>query len=90
MAIMRLLGHGSGHDLELKASGWLWPYYAGLALISYLGNYGKGLGLIPDVVDMAVLTGFSLGVFWLAIRLRLAPQIIKQSIAAERDEMQTG
>ncbi len=88
MAIMRGLGHGGGQGLELRASAWVFPYYAGLAAISYLGNYGHGLGVIPNVMDMVILAVFSLAIFWLAIRLRLAPDVIKQRIESERDEMQ--
>jgi len=87
MAAARLTGHGRQAPLELKATAWLWPYYGGLSLLSYLGNYGDGLGVIPAGIDMIVLTVFSLAVFWLAVRLRLPGRTIGELIAAEQDEI---
>ncbi len=88
MTVLRFTDHGHGAPLQLKATAWLWPYYAGLALMSYLGNYDGGLGVVPDGLDMAILTVFSLAIFWLAVRLRLSPDIIGDMIAAERDEIE--
>lgn len=50
---------------------WFWIFLAGLAVTSWLGNYGKGLGVLPAGVDLAIITALSLGCFWLALRLRL-------------------
>ncbi len=83
MSATRLVGRVNGTPLELKATAWLWPYYAGLALLSYLGNYGNGLGVVPQGIDMIVLAIFSLAIFWLAVRLRLSGRIIGDLIAAE-------
>lgn len=80
LAAMRLSGHSRGESFDVKATTWLWPYYGGLALLSYLGNYGNGLGFIPNGVDMVVLTLFSLAIFWMAIRLRLPAKRISDMI----------
>ena len=44
---------------------------AGPAAISFLGNYGGGVGVIPKYVDLLVVSAFSLFVFWVAVRTRL-------------------
>jgi amino acid transporter len=71
MVATRLAKPGSGGPLYLRASAWMWPYFIGTGLISYLGNYGNGLGVIPAGIDMLVVAVFSLAVLWLALRLRL-------------------
>lgn len=51
------------HKLNFKPSIWLWFYFAGLILISYLGGFGGGLNVLkfgPDFVAIAVLALFTL------------------------------
>ncbi|MGH3771341.1 MAG: APC family permease [Pseudonocardiaceae bacterium] len=49
---------------------WILPWFAGLAVISYLGRYG-GTNFIPEWVDLGVVAAFSLVICLLAVRLRL-------------------
>ncbi len=59
----------AGHavsDLNWRESVWVWPYFVGLGLCSYLGGFGGGIGLIPFGWDILVLAIFS------GIILRLA------------------
>jgi amino acid transporter len=62
---------GETGRLDLKQSLWFWLFIDGLGVISFLGNYGGGLGVIPKYVDLVIVGGFSLGVFALATRDRL-------------------
>lgn len=57
----------SSVKLDLVGLVWLVPYGLGLALISALGNFGGGAGLIPHGVDLAVLGIFSLGILVLSL-----------------------
>lgn len=54
-----------------RASGWLLPYYGGLALLSYLGQFGGGRGVIPFWWDIVLVGAFSLVIFYLAVGLAL-------------------
>jgi amino acid transporter len=72
--------------LNLKASGWIWPYLAGIGLISYTGQYGHGLGMLTHGMDMLILTLFSLGIFALALKLRL-PAEHAERLLADDEEM---
>mgnify|MGYP002628089454 CR=1 FL=1 len=70
--------------LHLRESVWLLPWMGGTALLSLLGNFGGGLGLIPAGWDMAAgamigIAGMVLGV---AMRLRDDQAAIHR---AERD-----
>ena len=57
--------------LNWQASVWIWPYFIGLIILSYIGNFGHGLGLLPFGWDFVVLGIFCLGILWLAIRYKL-------------------
>ena len=62
---------GEAGRLDLRQSLWFWLFIDGLGAISFLGNYGGGLGAIPKYVDLLVVGAFSLFVFWFAVRDRL-------------------
>jgi amino acid transporter len=85
---MRKLKYGQSVSPQIRGSSWIWPYYAGLAILSYIGNFGDGLGLIPSGLDMAILAVFSLAVFWFAIRLRLSSETIEGLLVSSRDEIE--
>ncbi|MCX7124375.1 MAG: APC family permease [Gammaproteobacteria bacterium] len=54
------------HALEWRSSIWIWPYIAGLTLISYLGSFGGGKNILPFGWDLAVLAIFSIFIVYLA------------------------
>ena len=60
--------------LHSRSALWLWPYFGGLTLISYLGSFGHGASLLPFGWDIFTIWIFSAGIMWLAMRLRLAPE----------------
>jgi amino acid transporter len=57
--------------MDWAAAIWLWPYLAGMTLISYLGQFDGGRMHIPFYWDMLVVAVWSLIVYATAIRLRL-------------------
>jgi amino acid transporter len=62
---------GEKDKLDLKQSLWFWLFINGLGVLSLIGNFGGGLGLIPKYVDLVVVSSFSLLTFWIAMRDRL-------------------
>jgi amino acid transporter len=62
---------GDFDGLDVRQSAWFWLFVAGLALASYIGNYGNGLGLLRHGLDMVIVAVLSLAVFWLALNTRL-------------------
>jgi amino acid transporter len=66
--------------LDLRGALWLPPYLAGLALISWLGQY-DGRGLIPFWWDIGVVAAFSVAIFALAVSLRLPPDETREYVA---------
>jgi amino acid transporter len=72
MGISRLTHANPVHSpLDWSAAVWLWPYLVGLTLISYFGQFQGGRMNIPFYWDLAVVTVWSLVVYYTAIRLRL-------------------
>lgn len=75
--------------LDWRASAWLWPWLAGLALISWQSSF-EGTGNIPFGVDLVVTTVWSLVIFFVAQRLRLEPREVQErvdsSVVAARAE----
>ena len=77
---------GDFANLNLTEAAWFGLFVAGLAAISYLGNYGNGLKLLRHGSDLALVALLSLGVFWLALRTRLPAAKTKALIAATLPE----
>src|SRR5436190_8910122 len=57
-AISHLRGYVKLETNEFKTAFWMFPYLAGLILISYLGSFG-GTGFIPFGWDFLVIAIFS-------------------------------
>jgi amino acid transporter len=72
LLIVRNWWNGEKERLDLKQSLWFWLFIDGLGVLSFLGNYGGGLGVLPKYGDLAIVSAFSLAVFWIAVRDRLA------------------
>ncbi|MBV9162900.1 MAG: APC family permease [Pseudonocardiales bacterium] len=54
--------------LDPRSLVWILPWFIGLTVISYLGQYG-GTKLIPEWVDLGVVAAFSLVICGMAVRL---------------------
>ena len=64
--------HRSGwRGTDARQALWLVPYFGGLLIISWLGGFGGGRGLIPLGWDMALLAVLASGCLVLGVNLRL-------------------
>lgn len=66
------------HDkspLDFRASIWVWPYFSGIILISYLGRFGHGRGIVPFGWDFLIIAIFCVLIMWLAIKFRLKSEV---------------
>ncbi len=81
--------HWLGNDvprLDLRAGAtWLLPWLGGLALISYLGDYG-GREVIGFGTAIPILFAFSVAIYWIALQVRLAPEDVKVHVENARME----
>ncbi len=71
LLLIRSNQNTANNNLHFKEALWIWPYILGLTVISYLGSYGNGLGLLPQGSDLVLITVFSLIIFRFAVKLRL-------------------
>lgn len=71
LLLHRLSSAGKGGNYHWRESIWIWPYFIGILIISYLGNYGHGHNLIPFGWDFAVIGVFCLLILWLAVKFKL-------------------
>jgi amino acid transporter len=87
LAVFELLGRGSTPDLDWRAGAtWALPWLAGLALLSWAGDYdggrgwiGLGWGFVLNLVLAAV-------VYLLALRFRLPTDRVREHIAHAHEE----
>ncbi|MFG2826864.1 APC family permease [Streptomyces sp. NPDC048434] len=66
-------------QLDWKAAQWLPVYLIGMGLIAWQGGFG-GQGHIPLWWDMAIITVFSLGIYYWARATAVSTQEIEQNI----------
>ena len=66
--------------LEWRAGCWIGPWLAGLMVISYLGDYGDGRGVLTLGWGALAVAALSCAVYALAMGVRLAPDRVVRSI----------
>jgi len=75
-------GTARGRQLTFhwRESAWIWPYFTGLTLISYLGNFGNGLNILPFGWDFVVIAIFCWIIVGLAQHFILPAAVTRQYI----------
>ncbi len=73
--------------LDPMALGWMIPWFVGLAIISYLGQYGDGIAVIPEWIDLIVVAVFSVAIFFLGVRLTLPTARVQDQFREEEAEV---
>jgi amino acid transporter len=71
--------------LDLRSLTWIAPWFGGLGVISYLGQY-DGLEIIPEWIDLLVVAGFSLVIFYVAVQAALPRERVAAAVEAELAE----
>jgi amino acid transporter len=73
--------------LDWRGASWLWPYFIGMALLSYLGPTDfAGIGVIPFGWDILVVAIFSLAIYYYAVSVRLTTDEVRSHVADAREE----
>ena len=70
--------------LHWQSTVWMWPYLIGMAVISYLGQYGGGIALIPFWVDIIVVIVFSIAIFYWAVASVRPTAEVRESVERDR------
>ena len=74
------------YDWAWRAGSWYLPWLGGLALISWLGDYGGGVGVLHFDTAIPVTLLFSAAIYWLAERVRLDPDTVERNVEHTRAE----
>jgi len=80
---LRILRDRERH-LNLAEARWLPAYLLGVGVLSLLGTFGGGLGVLPVGLDLLVIAAFSIAVFLWAVRCRLNEQELRAYLAQEQ------
>jgi len=73
--------------LDWRSGSWLWPYFIGLGILSYLSptDFG-GTGLLPFGWDIIIVAAFSIAIYYYAMSVRLTPEEVRGHVADARAE----
>jgi amino acid transporter len=77
---------GDRVPLDWRASAWMWPWLAGLGIVSYLSSFKGGANDLHFGVDMAVTAAFALAVYGFALTRRLAPEDAAERLESTLDD----
>ncbi|MEM8628557.1 MAG: APC family permease [Chlamydiota bacterium] len=67
--------------LHVENAWWIFPYLIGTGVLSFLGSFGGGLGLLPFGWDFLVIGIFSVAIFYLAKSLSLQDHHVQEMLA---------
>jgi amino acid transporter len=72
----------------LRSAVWLLPWLGGHFVIGFIGRYGNGCkNWLPDWVDILVVIGFSLAIFYYALGEALTPEATATAIAKDAHQI---
>ncbi|MFL6172616.1 MAG: APC family permease [Marmoricola sp.] len=90
LGIFKVTGAIKEQSLDLRAGAWVFPWLAGLTLISYIGNYPEPAAGNRDALGFVSATGLvlllSAGIYLMAYRFRLSPEEARAYIEECVDE----
>ncbi|MDT7594797.1 MAG: hypothetical protein QOJ06_343 [Pseudonocardiales bacterium] len=72
--------------LDSRSLVWILPWFAGLTVISYYGQYG-GTKLIPEWVDLGLVAAFSLVICYVAVWLSMPSHRVAAAVVADEHEV---
>jgi amino acid transporter len=73
----------------LRPAAWIGPWILGSVIIGALGRYGTGShSWLPEWVDLAVVIGFSLAIFYWAVMLTMPHDKVVAAIAKDREQIE--
>ncbi len=72
---------GRAFKIDWRESTWMWPYFIGLTILSYIGDFGTGKHLLPFGVDFVIIGIFCAVIMMLAMRYRLPDENTKQYVS---------
>jgi len=69
--------------LKARNAAWMAPWLLGHVALGWIGRYGGGQNYLEPWWDIAAVIGFSLAIFYFALRITLTPQACAAAIAKD-------
>jgi amino acid transporter len=66
---------------------WILPWFAGHVVIGALGRYGGGYEVIPNWVDLVVMIGFALVIYYVALGMTLSQAASNAAVAKDAHQL---
>ena len=76
--------------MHWRSSTWMWPYFTGLSIVSYLGTYGGGQNVITMGWDFLYLGLLSILSLTLAVKFRASGEHVEATLQRLEGEAKTG
>ncbi len=80
LGVMTAAGQFKDRSFDIKSGIWVLVWLAGLTLISFLGDYAGGLGVIHFGVAIPIVLVLSVIIYVMAYKMRLSPEQAKAYI----------
>jgi amino acid transporter len=79
--------------LDLKAAQWVVPWFVGMIVLGWLGRYNNlpenaPLNLLPDGIDVLVVTVFALAIFYWAVACARPTEDVLAAVEREQEELE--
>jgi amino acid transporter len=71
----------------IRSAIWILPWFIGQVVIGALGRYGGGYEILPAWIDIAVMIGFALAIFYWALRLTLSAEASAAAVAKDAHQL---
>jgi amino acid transporter len=78
---------GTGAQRAIRNAVWLAPWLGGQVLLGALGRYGGGRNILPNWVDLAVVIGFALAIFYWAVNQTLTAEETAAAVAKDAQQI---
>jgi amino acid transporter len=73
-------------QLDWRSSIWLWPWLAGMAVLSYVSSFEGAKNYLHFGVDMAATAVFALIIYYFALSCRLPDDLVRERLEQGADE----
>jgi amino acid transporter len=78
----------TGSLVMVRSAAWIGPWILGAVVIGALGRYGGGHRVLPNWIDLLVVIGFSVVIFFWAVRLSMPPERVAEAVAKDADQIE--